>query len=179
MDELHSPSAEVTDLLKDRLADLPPGGYVAAVEADKVHSWLQENRPDLLEAWLRERAPDFLRREIVTLGNQARGAARAHAGAQRFTAALADYTTGDRHALSAFDVPYVVDRHHLRKPVREMTGADHAFVADRYTVTGNRALLLAEFHRQVARRVGDRTTAEVFTEDQYEELMRSLLGTAD
>jgi len=166
-----SPANELIELLRRRLDDLPPGGYVAAVEADKFHAWLQEHDPQLLAEWLRERAPDFLRREIVALGHHARVTARARAGARAFADAVDGYRTGDTTQLSVFDAPYVVNGEHLRKPVREMTGGDHLFVADRYVVTGNRALLLAEFHRQVARRVGDRTTEEVFTADEYEELL--------
>jgi hypothetical protein len=92
---------------------------------------------------------------------------------QRGEAAAED---GDYEPLSHFAVVYAIDDENTRRPVGEMTGADHRFVAGRYKASAASDLMLAAFHEKVAKKVGSRRTADVFSEEQYDAMLRSLTG---
>lgn len=56
------------------------------------------------------------------------------------------------------------------KPLGDMTASDHRFVAGEFDEASRRCLMLRAFHEAVALKVGDLTTGEVFTVDQYRQL---------
>ena len=83
---------------------------------------------------------------------------------------------GNSEALSNFRTTYVIDEYNTRRRVKDMTGADHHFVADNYAQQGRYSLMLSDFHRAVAKQVGGQRTEDVLTEDDYARLFNSLIG---
>ncbi|WP_433233842.1 hypothetical protein [Actinomadura nitritigenes] len=163
--------AEMSAAIADALG---AGDVIAPVAAEQLHARLLEEDPELLEGWLRTGAVQFLARAIGDRDRHRRTVARARAGARAFQAAAA---SGDRQALSIFTtVRYVVDEDATRRPLGEMTGADHLFVAREYGRSAAKSAMLSAFHEAVARKVGDRKTAEVFSETEYNRLYRSIAG---
>lgn len=144
--------------------------YVAAVEAERFVAMMEAKHPAELAEWLRANAVRFC---TVALGNMARSdraKANHRVGARAFADAM------DEESLSVFrSVEYVIDADNTRRFVADMTGRDHRFVADGYEASGKRDLMLAAFHRAVAKKVGAHRTADVLSEDQYESMLRSFL----
>ena len=60
-----------------------------------------------------------------------------------------------------------------------MTGKDHLFVAADYDRDARPLLLLAAFHQAVAKKVGRKRTADVFSEAEYDRLYRSIVKPAE
>lgn len=86
---------------------------------------------------------------------------------------------GDSSKLTPFMSVYEVNGEHFRKHVADMNEGDHAYVAERYTTSERRARMLAAFHDAVAKKLAtvgpNATTADVFTEDDYIRLYRSIV----
>ena len=147
-------------------------GWVAGIVAAELHADLTATDPDLLSGWLHASAEHWLQQTIRDRSRSTRAHARHHAGAHQFADAADDPET----LRGMLSVDYVIDDSQTRKRAGDMTGPDHRYVANSYTATGNRALLLAEFHVAVARKVGKRRTSDVLSLDQYENLYRSITG---
>lgn len=161
-----------------RIAGATSGsGWVAAIAAQKLHAELLETDPDLLDGWLHARAVDILRRTIGLRESSRSSAARNRAGARAFSDAADEAeATGDFSTLPGmFAIAYVIDKDETRKRAADMTGADHLFVAEHtYERDARQSMLLAQFHRAVAKKVGKRKTSDVFTEEQYEAMYLSV-----
>lgn len=158
---------------------VPNGDYIAPLVAADLADKLIANDPALLAGWLWQRAQTVLSDVLARRSNSSRSAARAMAPRHAFAQAAEAYDrTGDPSQLRALQAEYVVNRENLRRRVADMTGADHLFVANTYMLTSKRASMLAAFHRAVAKKVGDRRTAEVFSEEQYLAMYRSIVGPA-
>ena len=163
-------------------------GWVAAVVAQKMHDSLLESDPDLLDGWLHAMAVQMLRRVIGLKGSQERSAAKRGARVRAFGAAASDFEDAadgkDRDEAAAvllgmFSEAHVIDEDGTRKRAAEMTGPEHLFVAENtYQKSANRALMLAAFHQAVAKKVGKRRTADVLTEEQYEQMYLSIVRKA-
>lgn len=146
--------------------------YTAAVEGQKLTRVLLETDPELIVRWLQTNAPRFLAQEIRSLNQRNRSIAARRANSRYFAAKAAK----DPSLLAeVFAVRYVVDPNNTMLPLSEMTGSDHRFVASRYGTTARKTLMLEAFHRAVADRVGERKTKEVFTEEEYLAMYRSLV----
>lgn len=153
-------------------------GWSAGVVAGKLAARLAETDPGLLDGWLRTCAVAILTEAVGARLRSQAGAARRGAQRQAFARAARDAeAAGDYSRLPGmFSAAYVVDTAHTRRRARDMTGRDHQFVAAGYTARAEENSMLAHFHREVARRVGDRVTSEVFDEETYERMYRSITG---
>jgi hypothetical protein len=159
---------------------VPAGNYVAALIADDLFNKLEATDPDLLRGFLVEvHGRTTLTDLIARRSNSLRQVSRIMAPRKAFADAAQVFAeTGDAGALVAsFRVEYVVNSDNLRLTVADMTGTDHQFVAGGYESTAKNASMLAAFHRAVAKKVGDRRTADVFTEEQYDTMLRSITRT--
>lgn len=157
------------------------GGWIAAIVAQKLHAELAETDPDLLDGWLHAVAVDTLRMAIGTRSRVQRTVARRRAGSRVFGKAAAEAEeSGDATPLlGLFALDYVVDEDNTRKRAADMTGSEHLFVAENtYQRSANEALMLAAFHRAVAKKVGKKRTSEVFTEAEYEAMYLSVTRSA-
>lgn len=169
MTDLRDYSAEMNAILSNILAR--SDDMVVSTAAAKLHNDLLERDPDLLSGWLRMHAVAILADAMSQRIRSRRGATRRYQAQARFSDAA---QSGDRHRMSPFMVRHVVDDHHTSRPVGEMTGNDHLFVASEYDHSARSSAMLASFHRAVARRVGDRKTREVLDEESYARLYDSI-----
>jgi hypothetical protein len=129
--------------------------------------------PDKFWDWMVDNAVRFCSEAINFQLRRERQIVLRRANSRAFAIAVA---SGDPTELHAFQLHYSVDKNNLRRTVADMTGRDHLFVAESYSQTGNRALMLAEFHRAVARRVGTKRTSEVMDEAEYERMLGSIVN---
>lgn len=158
-------------------AAIPDGDYTAPLVAAELVDRLRAEDPELLTGWLNLRAPAILADAIARRSNSRRQAARITAPRRAFAeAARAFADTGDPVGLRPFAAEYVVDEDNTRRTVARMTAADCLFVAGRYDETAQQAKLEAAFHRAVAKKVGQRTVSDAFTEEQYLAMYRSITG---
>jgi hypothetical protein len=161
-------------------AALPDGDYVAPVVAHDLVEKLLANDPDLLRGWCEARYEPILADFIHHKVKGRRNASRESLARTAFAEAAREFTaSGDVSALreavrSPFDAEYVVSHGLLRRKVRDMVGADHLFVAKEYAETKQIAALLESFHRAVAKKIGGKRTSEVFTEETYLAMYRSI-----
>lgn len=154
------------------------GDVVPAVAARELVSMLAASNPSLLTSWLDLHAEDFLQSLIRTRIRAGRSRTRKQSKVRKFSEGAQKFTEdGDGQAfLSSFDVRYAVDDNGSQRRVAEMTGSDHKYVASRYEVSARTARMLAAFHREVAKHLGEKRVADVFTEEQYALMYRSIVG---
>jgi hypothetical protein len=162
--------------------------WVAAIVAEKLCGQLMENDRDLLDGWLHAMAVPLLRRVIGLQVHRRNAAAKRGARSRAFAAAADDFETakdgeGRESAaavlLGMFSETHVVDENQNRKLAGDMTGPEHLFVAENeYQRSANTALMLAAFHRAVAKKVGKKRTADVLSEEQYEAMYVSIVRKA-
>lgn len=170
---------------RDYLADMnaaieeaiPEGDYAAPLVAADLVERLRVEDPDLLSGWLELKAAVFLADAVARRSNSRRQAARVAAPRRAFAEAARSFASdGDAAVLRPFAAEFVVDEENTRRVVARMTAADCLFVAGRYEETARQAKLEASFHRAVAKKVGARTVGDVFSEEQYLTMYRSVTG---
>lgn len=159
-------------------AAIPDGvDYVAPLVAADLVERLRSEDPDLLNGWLNLKAAVFLADVIARRSNSKRQTARAAAPRRAFAEASRTFeTTHDPVVLSPFAFEYVIDAANTRRTVARMSAQDCYFVADRYEETETSARMKKSFHRAVAKKLGGRLIGDVFTEEQYLLMYRSLTG---
>jgi hypothetical protein len=156
-------------------AAIPAGDYVASVVAAGLVDRLREDDPELLAGYLDLKAAVILADVVARRSNSKRQAARIGAPRKAFAEAARTFgTDGDVAVLSPFAAEYVVNDDNTRRTVANMTAGDCRFVAAKYEDAARISKLEAAFHRAVAKKVGGKTVGEVFTEDQYLEMYRSV-----
>lgn len=136
--------------------------------AEKAYSTLQERHPELLGEWQRRLTISALISHAAGIQHHRRAAART-VDIQTQVEKMAE--TGE----SIFSEQSYPLKDNVWKPLGLMTGPDHKFVAERYLVNSKQEALLGQFHKQVAKRVGSKTTAEAFTEEQYLSMLQSIV----
>jgi hypothetical protein len=162
--------------LLDEYLDSLTGVFTVGTAAPRFHEFLRENHPDELRVWLLKREPTFVARALGDRIRSRRGQIQRARRPSAFQQMVAAWEGGDLQAPREYSTVYVVDRYNTRRRVGEMSASDHQFVATRYGAGGRRSLLLAEFHRQVASRLGDRTTADAIPEIEYAKMRVQVLG---
>lgn len=155
------------------------GDFIPAEEANKFVKSMKSRHKREFTEWVEANAVRFVTDRLSEMLRGERRTAVSRAGARAFSGAAQAASQGDPVPIAAFAVVYEVNADHTRRAVGDMTGPDHRYVAEGYTRTGNRALLLAECHRVVAKRVKLRRTADVLSEEQYVRVFDSILGTSD
>jgi hypothetical protein len=168
-------NAEMNEKIVETFAEID-GDFVSSIVAWDLVTKLMETDPELLSGWLHLHAKSFVAGVLNSHVRSFRAKARSQAKASAFaTAARRFEATGDISDLGGwFNVRYVVDDQSTQRRLGEMSQADLLFVASRYGRTARTLLLEEAFHRALAARVGNRTVADVFTEDQISEMYRGL-----
>lgn len=146
------------------------GDFIPSLVAHDFVELMKLEHPAEYEEWVQTHAIHFCADELAAMLRRERHHTRVRARAFRIGAEAGD--------VSAFSNVFEISPDHTRRRVGEMRGADHLYVAERYSVTGKRALLLAECHRQVATRIGDQRTDEVLTEKEYLDIFEEAEVTA-
>jgi hypothetical protein len=70
-----------------------------------------------------------------------------------------------------------VDEENTQRPLGEMTGPNHQFVANEHRKNKNEARMLEAFHRALAKKCGDLKTSEVMDEEALAKLYRSFISS--
>lgn len=153
---------DLYELLKEHLEEAREKDYHLDAVAASFCAKMELEHPAEFTAWLHERAPIFVRREMGRLEHAKRTTARVRAKARAFGEAIDGGDVQDYFLSTA----YIVDEQNTRRRMGDMTGADHRFVASQYEVTGKEALMMAAFHKALAKKIGSRKTSEVYTEEQ-------------
>lgn len=170
----------LTDMSDAIDAAIPDGDYVAPVVAAELIERLRAEDPGLLTGWLNLKASVFLADVIARRSNSKRQAARIGAPRRAFREAAEVFAeTREPVVFSPFAFEYVVDADNTRRAVGRMTKADCLFVAEGYEATARQAKLQASFQRAVAKKLGDKTVSEVFGEEQYVAMYRSVTGRSE
>lgn len=147
--------------------------FVLGVEAEKLIAYLRAKKPAELRMWLDEHAATFVADCWRGRERSRRLKAQQRQGARDFAECAARFVAGDDEALSPFkSMSYPIEGRWKR--LGAMRGQDHLYVAEDYLCKGKKQVMLAKFHQAVAERIGERTTEEVFTEEKYLEMYRSL-----
>lgn len=164
-----------SERLADYIAGLD-GDFVAAIEAEKFVAFMAKKHPQELVDWQQARSVYFATREIGDWCRNDRARTTRQASSRAFADVAQRFEDGDDEGelAAAFRARYVIDDDDTRRHLGDMTGTDHLYVAQDYEASGQRDLMLAAFHRQVAKKLGNRRTAEVFTEAAYTELLDSV-----
>lgn len=170
----------LTDMNDAIDAAIPDGDYVAPVVAAELIERLREEDLDLLTGWLNLKASVFLADVIARRSNSKRQTARIGAPRRAFREAAEVFVeTREPVVFSPFTFEYVVDADNTRRAVGRMTKADCLFVAEGYEATARQAKLEASFHRAVAKKVGVGVVGDVFTEEEYMAMYRSVTGRSE
>jgi hypothetical protein len=136
------------------------GPYIPRIIASEIVAKLQATDPELLHGWLTEQAEHFIWQAI----NDRDRSRRASATHQIRRGAFAD-AAGNGTTSSYLNLPFTVEdgtRRHLgtlRKPDLLYVSADYQRRADE-----NR--FLGQVMAAIAKRIGDRAVADVYTEEQ-------------
>lgn len=162
--------------VKERVLDLleaqrPDGDFTLRELVEKALMFLRENDPAVLSQFadlmMFSTLHEFYRKKL----RQRRRRLRRLALEEDFADAVAD----GAWTRSTFSEVIRIDSKDTMRRVSDMTGADHQFVADGYQASGQRDLLMAAFHRRVARLVGTKKTADVMSEEEYLRLLQTVL----
>lgn len=169
---------EVNVLVQGIIEDfLPEGDFVPSLIAKKVAAHLREEEQLLMGAWLDAMLEPLLTSRITHVLGRQRQQSRKVARQAEFRSAAESAEKGDFGPVrTLFETYCSVNEENLRRRIGDMTGEDHRFVAKAYSSDAKRSGLLAKFHEAVATKVGTKRTSEVFTEEKYAQMLRSILG---
>lgn len=148
--------------------------YIAEVEGQKFVEFMRAEHPAELDEWLTTHAAAFVSKHFAKRDRMARARAIQREPQRSFSEAV--QASAEGAGVGVFDKFLVINDDAVRRPIGEMTGVDHKFVARSYKNTGNRSLLLAAFHGAISNKLGKRRTADVFTEEQYLAMREQVLA---
>jgi hypothetical protein len=153
------------------------GEYVSGIVAAQIVEKLRVNDPDLLIGWLGAQAVALVHQAINERDRSRRTHARTAGPRSVFAQAAEKHERGEVAPLyRLLDTHYSVNSENLRKPLASMNGGDLEYVSGSYQARASDAAMEAAFFAALARKVGDDTVAEHFTEDQIREMRASLRG---
>lgn len=168
VDETRDYSADLTAVIDAEMGPYDAAPLVAARIADK----LAVTDHDLLSGWLWTHRVDFLRQHIGLLDRRARTAAR-RATRGEFARAVAD-----GNVTPFLSLRFVVNEDHQRLQLRDMRRQDLLYVADSYERESKVQALEGAFFRALAKKVGNGTVADYYTEEQIVAMHRAITGPA-
>lgn len=164
------------DELARHRATLTDGDFIPRLEAAKFIDYMEADHPEALAEWLRANAEVFVADALNNILRRERQSILRNATKRAFALAAKEAEQGNVDGLWVFDLVYPVDARNTRRKVGDMTGFDHAFVSRSYEQQGKAALMRAEFHAIVARKVGEKRTADVIPEEIYLQMYASIMG---
>jgi hypothetical protein len=165
-------NAQILELIR---SSIPTGsGWSPSVVAEQIVTELRADDPELLDLWLRDNAAKFIQSHLTRILSADRSKARTSLGARSFQAAAARFAAGDIDALSVYELSYAVEDG-TQKLVMDMIGRDHLYIAERFGMEAKPFAMLEAFHKAVAKKVGTRKTSEVFTQEKYEAMYKSIV----
>lgn len=154
---------------------IPEGDFSVSVVTEAITEYLMKNesefiaefQAELLSKWLHEYLSSTLRGRRQELYRATRSS--------NIKETLEKITSGDKEAVDAFRVTYVVNDENTWRHLADMTGEDHLYVAKSYEISGKKSLLLSSFHKAIAKKLGNKKTSEVISEEEYLKLFSSMV----
>jgi len=167
------------------------GSYTPSNVARKIAEKLRTEDPELLAGWLDAQAEAILREAVNARDRSQRTSARYSAPRSAFAMeakAMEQVNSGFAADGWAADSPqqrraaqmgrWLSSRFTIadgsRRQLADMSRGDLLFVGEAYTERARDALLTAAFLKAIARKVGDRTVIEHYTEQQLSTMWDSL-----
>lgn len=152
--------------------------YSSPVVAEHIVTKLRATDPDLLDGWLHSQAEFFIRHAINLRDCSTRTHARTAARRQAFGSDAKRHAGGESTAMVAWlNVPFAVEDG-TRKRLGDLTADDLTFVADTYDSRARENAMTAAFLRALRKRVGRKTVADHFTDEQLNRMWLSLTSKA-
>jgi len=153
-------------------AALDNGDVIPAREAERIAAEFARDYPrewaEYVAAESQRLIYDALRRSMDSRKQRA----RKHALPIAFGTAA---ESGDEDQLGLFKLWRCrVNDDNVQRPIGDMTGADHRYVAATYEASAQESQMLAAFHRALAKKCGSRTTSEVMDEAQFSRMYESI-----
>jgi hypothetical protein len=150
--------------------------YTAAGLARDIIRKLQRSDPDLLRGWLELQAEEVLREHISRQSRSQRAYNRRVSGRKSFGEAVDKYAeSGDSKALTSWlDCSYTVDEKNTKMTLGDMTAAELDFAAQYHQKLADTNAFEAAFLAALARKVGESTVGNLYTESQLVEMRQGL-----
>lgn len=167
----HQSAAEPSEMVArfiDELLALPD--VVPAEAAGLLDDRMRSEHPDAHALFLQQHSR-YLYHSLLSKRY------RSQRHSVRTNAATFARAAGDREALSVFTIWRCrIDDGGTQRQIGETTGRDHRYIADCYERDSQTTAMLATFHRQVAKRIGTKRVADVFTEEKFLQMYQSITG---
>ena len=152
------------------------GPYSPRQIAAEVVEKLRANDPELLDGWLHTQAEHFVWQAINDRDRSRRSHVAHTARRGLFRQATERHDDGDSAPLAQFlQLPYTVEDG-TRLELGQMRKPDLLFVADDYARRSRENAMWEAFMRALAKKVGTRTVADHYTDEQLSAMFQSLQG---
>jgi hypothetical protein len=150
-------AADMRALIDEATAD---GPYVPRIIATELTEKLRVNDPDLLHGWLTEQAEHFLWQAINDRDRSRRASATHQIRRGAFSEAAQTGTTS-----SYLNLPFTV-QDGSRRSLGSLRKPDLLYVSADYQRRADENGFLATVMAAIAKKIGDKTVSEVYTEEQ-------------
>ena len=166
------PEPDPYELISELInAVLDNGDFVPAVEARSIDNLMRSKHRAAHDAFLSAESYHLYYEALTKANENRRQRARSHAPANDFARRAA----GNPNDLSVFLAWRMrVADDNTQRAVGDMVGADHIYVADHYCESKQESAMLEAFHRACAKKVGERKTSEVMSEEEFLKLYESI-----
>lgn len=146
------------------------GPYHPRVVASDVITRMRVEDPELLNGWLHVGAEHFVWQMILDRDRSRRSHTRHASPRREFANASASAAAGDYDPLRGFlNMPFSVEDGSRRR-LRTLRGDDLRYVASNYQAIAHRNAMMSAFLTALARRIGDDTVEDHFTEEQLDKM---------
>lgn len=171
------PERDYVGEMRAKIDELADGTYFPPMVAHKIVNDLRTSDPELLEGWLFLQAEHMLRISINERDRSRRSAARNYTARTAFATAAAEADrTGDTSGMQRWlGSPFSLSTG-ARMVLRDMS-RDHLLdVGRQYQTRAETQSMMASFLQALATAVGDRTVADLYSEQQLSAMWGSLSG---
>jgi hypothetical protein len=169
------PASRVARLIEEILLQ---GDVIPVEGAIKLDARMRNEFPEDHAAYIDSQAQRLYREDITATIRRNRGITSASTEPRSFGSAATAYAAnGDPAPLSLF-VRWRcrVSDDGTQRTLGDMTGPDHKYVAADYSDRANANAMIAAFHIALAKKVGNKRTADVVDEATVERLYLSIIG---
>jgi hypothetical protein len=167
-------AAEMNGLIQ--LAVATKKTYTAVGLAHDIIRRIRRTDPDLLRGWLELQAEEILREHISRQSRSQRAHNRRVSDRQAFGKAVDKYAeSGDTTTLTSWlDCSYTVDESNTKMTLADMTSTELDFASSYHQKLADTNAFEAAFLAALARKVGESTVGELYTEAQLVEMRKGL-----
>lgn len=167
----------VTEMRQVIDAETADGNYSAPILARHIVYKLLATDPELLEGWLLVQAVPVLSDWISTRDRSRRSHVRRTSGSKAFAQDAKAFQDGNQAAITGWLEVSQVMKDGSRRRIAELTGEELLWVAGEYARQAVNLKLHEAFLRAIAKKVGQDKVSDHFTNQQLDEMWRSLGGS--